>query len=464
MPPAFRFRRYRASARIVAAAFVLAVVLGGVLVIVVERGAASGRASEAARQGREANAAVSSAVAAFWQEREAAGEYLVVPSRAVGDEVLAKKRRFESAVAAVAPESRSEAGLLTSAVAGNRRWFATFQSHAGLVGKRDSLRAIAGLNRGEAAVLGPLAQLTKNNVDQYLGEERLAKTTAREALIAEIVGACVAVLAGVWFVLLAVRLVRRVEDQNAELLETDRLKDEFISTVSHELRTPITSVQGYVDVLLDDERDPITPKQRESLTIVHRNASRLLRLVNDLLLAAQAKTGKLEIETRRVDLVELARHAVERLAATAASNALELTFITSTRCAWVEADPARIGQAMENLLSNALKFTPSGGEVGMDIASDEERVTLTVTDTGVGMNATEVEQLFERFFRTDGAQAKQIQGIGLGLTIARAIVEAHGGTITVDSAPEVGTSFAITLPLASPLSDPVDHPVLASVV
>jgi signal transduction histidine kinase len=465
MAPALRFRRGGATLRIVAAALALAVVLGGALAIVVERGAASGRATEAARQGREENAALSGAVSAFWQEREAAGEYLVAQSRGVGNEVLAKESRFETAVAAVARESPSEAALLSSAVAGNRRLFATFHNQRGLVAKADSRRAFASLNRGEAAVLGPLAQLTHDNVGQYLSEESLATTTEREALIAEIVGACIALLAGVWFILLAIRLVRRVEHQNAELLEADRLKDEFISTVSHELRTPITSVQGYVDVLLDGDRDPVTPEQRESLTIVHRNVGRLLRLVNDLLLAAQAKSGKLEIETQRVDVVELARHSVERLSATAASNALELTFTTSSCCAWVEADPARIDQAIDNLLSNALKFTTSGGEVGLDVAAHEERVTLTVTDTGVGMSAAEVGQLFDRFFRTDGARGKQIQGIGLGLTIARAIVEAHGGTITVESEPDAGTSFVITLPLASPLADPVDrpdHPVLAN--
>ena len=225
MAPALRFSRRGATSRIVAAALALAVVLAGALAIVVERGAASRRATEAARQGREENVALSGAVSAFWQEREAAGEYLVAQSRGVGNEVLAKESRFETAVAAVARESPSEAALLSSAVAGNRRLFATFHNQRGLVAKADSRRAFASLNRGEAAVLRPLAQLTHDNVGQYLREESLATTTEREALIAEIVGACIALLAGVWFVLVAIRLVRRVEHQNAELLEADRLKD-----------------------------------------------------------------------------------------------------------------------------------------------------------------------------------------------------------------------------------------------
>lgn len=117
----------------------------------------------------------------------------------------------------------------------------------------------------------------------------------------------------------------------------------------------------------------------------------------------------------------------------------------------IDADVVRIPQAIDNLISNAIKFTPESGRVDVTLAQNEEHVTLTVADTGMGMTAADIDHLFERFFRTDSAQAQQIQGSGLGLPIVKAIVEAHDGTITVTSEPNAGTSFVISLPLARPL-------------
>ena len=128
--------------------------------------------------------------------------------------------------------------------------------------------------------------------------------------------------------------------------------------------------------------------------------------------------------------------------------------MTAPRNVWVEADGGRIGQAIDNLLSNALKFTPTGGEVSVAVDTGEEHATITVTDTGMGMSPAELNKLFTAFFRTDAVQAKHIQGTGLGLTISQAIVAGHGGTITVQSEPEAGTSFVITLPLSNPPAEP----------
>ena len=240
-------------------------------------------------------------------------------------------------------------------------------------------------------------------------------------------------------------VIRRIDAQNAELLEADRVKDEFIGTISHELRTPITSIQGYTDLLLEQQSEP--DEQRQFLTIVHRNAARLLRLVNDLLFVAQAEAGELEMRMERTDLVEIAAQAVEATRATAEKREVGLTFTSAFEQASVEADPARLGQAIDNLLSNAIKFTPAGGEVGIAVSEQAGQVLITVTDTGMGMTQPELARLFERFFRTKAAQEKSIQGTGLGLTITKAIVKAHGGAITVRSESTVGTSFVIALPL-----------------
>jgi signal transduction histidine kinase len=301
------------------------------------------------------------------------------------------------------------------------------------------------------------ARLTASIQAQMLTTEaefHHAVTRAKQLLVG-CVTATALLLALLVFQFLVQRRARRVDRRRVEELKmADRMKDDFISTVSHELRTPITSVQGYVEELLDVDGDPLTGQQRDFLTIVHRNAGRLLRLINDLLLSAEVIAGKLSLQTQRVDLVQLARNAVEEARTKAAKKTLQLTFSTSQRNAWVEVDSGRIGQAIDNLLSNALKFTPAGGQVSVVVATEKERAMITVTDTGMGMSPAEVSKLFTPFYRTDGAQVKSIQGTGLGLTITQAIVTAHGGSINVRSEPEAGTSFVIILPLSDPRAEP----------
>lgn len=199
-------------------------------------------------------------------------------------------------------------------------------------------------------------------------------------------------------------------------------------------------------MLLDDSIDPLSEQQRSFLTTVQRGSIRLERLVNDLLLTAQLRGGPLDIRTTNVDLVEIARDSVASAQAYATHKAVLLTFVAPPSSIWIEADRVRLGQAVDNLISNAIKFTPEAGRVEVALVQDEDRVTLTVSDTRMGMTSTDIKRLFEPFFRT-AAQAKQIQGTGLGLPIVKAIVEAHDGTITITSEPNVGTTLAISLPL-----------------
>jgi two-component system, OmpR family, phosphate regulon sensor histidine kinase PhoR len=154
------------------------------------------------------------------------------------------------------------------------------------------------------------------------------------------------------------------------------------------------------------------------------------------------------MQMMRADAVEIARLSVESAQAHAGHKGLRLSLSAPSNAIHIDADAIRLAQAFDNLISNAIKFTPAGGRVDVAVARARDRTTLTVSDTGMGLTAAEIERLFEPFFRTDSA--KQIQGTGLGLPIVKAIVEAHDGTINITSEPNIGTSFTISLPLARP--------------
>jgi signal transduction histidine kinase len=246
----------------------------------------------------------------------------------------------------------------------------------------------------------------------------------------------------------AERARRTLTDQNKRLRELDRLKDEFLSLVSHELRTPLTSIRGYLDLVLDEEAGELNDEQQRFLRAVERNSGRLLRLVGDLLFVAQADAGRLTLERAKVDLSALAADCVEgsRPVADQKSIALEL----ETRpVPTLVGDRGRLAQVLDNLVSNSLKFTPEGGRVAVRTAASNGRVVLEVEDTGIGIPAAEQPRLFERFFRAASATEQAIPGTGLGLAIVKAIVEAHGGDITVESMPHDGTTVRIELPLAA---------------
>jgi signal transduction histidine kinase len=246
----------------------------------------------------------------------------------------------------------------------------------------------------------------------------------------------------------AERARRTLTDQNKRLRELDRLKDEFLSLVSHELRTPLSSIRGYLDLVLDEEAGELNDEQQRFLRAVERNSARLLRLVGDLLFVAQADAGRLTLERAKVDLSALAADCVEGARPVADQKSIVLELATEPVPALV-GDRGRLAQVFDNLVSNSLKFTPEGGRVEVRTAASNGRVVLEVEDTGIGIPAAEQPRLFERFFRAASATEQAIPGTGLGLAIVKAIVEAHGGDITVESLPHDGTTFRIELPLAA---------------
>jgi signal transduction histidine kinase len=241
--------------------------------------------------------------------------------------------------------------------------------------------------------------------------------------------------------------------KNEELLELDRLKDQFVGLVSHELRTPLTSIRGYLELLLAGEAGDLTDEQRQFLGVVERNAHRLLALVGDLLFLAQVEAGRLALELGAVDLDSIAAECVETARPLAEEKGVTLTLATGP-VPLVVGDRARLSQLLDNLVSNGIKFTPSGGRVDVRIRGLRGKAVIEVRDTGMGIPATEQEHLFERFFRTSKATEQAIPGTGLGLAISKAIVEAHGGGIVVASDDDAGSTFRISLPVGQAQSAP----------
>jgi signal transduction histidine kinase len=246
-----------------------------------------------------------------------------------------------------------------------------------------------------------------------------------------------------------------VSRQHSEdLKEVSRLKDEFVGLISHELRTPLSSILGYLELLRDDDDAPLAEEQLGYLDVAERNANRLLRLVGDLLFAAQVEAGKVQLDERLQPLGAILAGCVESGRPVATTAGITLVLDVEADCV-ASVDAVRLGQACDNLVSNAIKFTPRGGSVTVGLTGSETIATITVTDTGMGIAADELDQLFSRFFRATTATRNAVPGVGLGLVIARAIARAHGGDMGVTSEEGVGTCFSMTLPLLEPHWVPV---------
>jgi signal transduction histidine kinase len=238
---------------------------------------------------------------------------------------------------------------------------------------------------------------------------------------------------------------RLLEEQNEKLREADRMKDEFVALISHDLRTPLTSIMGYLELALENEDLPET--ERGYLQVVERNSERLMHLVNDLLFVARLEAGEMDIHLDELDLATVVRQAVEEAGPRARAKEIVLESETDS-VPTVSGDPGRMCELLDNLVGNAIKFTPAGGKVDVRLSRRGEFARLEVEDSGIGIAPEDQDRLFERFFRAENTRDGHVSGTGLGLYIARAIVEAHGGRIDVSSTLGAGTCFCVELPLA----------------
>ena len=240
------------------------------------------------------------------------------------------------------------------------------------------------------------------------------------------------------------RLVGTSRDVTAER-DAERVKDEFFNLVSHELRTPLTSIIGYAELLSEMEAESLSEQGRRFVEVIERNSRRELNLVGDLLMLTRVTAGTFEIERSRADLAEIARTTLQNAGPAAEDGGVTLSLRVDAP-AIVDGDPHRLAQVVENLVSNAVKFTPPGGSVTVAVGGLDRRVFIEVADTGIGIPRNELGRLFDRMYRAEEAERRHIPGTGLGLTIVKAIVDAHDAAISIDSEPGRGTTVRVELP------------------
>jgi PAS domain S-box-containing protein len=239
-------------------------------------------------------------------------------------------------------------------------------------------------------------------------------------------------------------------------VETDRAKNEFVSTVSHELRTPMTSIKGYADLMLMGVAGGMTEEQQHYLSVIKGNADRVTSLVNDLLDVARMESGKTELELQETNVAGIITIAVNdhlRGLIENGDKTIDTRVDLEPSLPVVLADPERLLQVITNLLDNAYNYTPSGGVISIDAEVIEGYVQVAVSDTGIGIKEENLSHIFERYYRVDDSQVQGVAGTGLGLSIVRSLVLLHGGTIEVESEVDKGSSFIIRLPIAHQSED-----------
>ncbi|MHB1451392.1 MAG: response regulator [Coriobacteriia bacterium] len=239
-----------------------------------------------------------------------------------------------------------------------------------------------------------------------------------------------------------------IRDVTAER-EAMQMKNEFVSTVSHELRTPLTSIKGYIDLILDGEAGEINEIQEEFLSIVKENSDRLVDLINDMLDISRIESGRIVLKVQPLDLAERVTGAVNTFRAVLDQQGRTIKVDVPPGLPRAAGDPDRVGQVLINFISNAIKYSPEGGEVRVRADVDDYRIRVGISDEGIGIAPEDQQRLFTKFYRVDSSLTREIGGTGLGLSICKSIIELLGGEVGVQSEQGKGSTFWFTLPLAS---------------
>jgi len=242
---------------------------------------------------------------------------------------------------------------------------------------------------------------------------------------------------------------RALEDAKNTAEAASRAKSEFLANMSHELRTPLNSIIGFADVLAERISGPLNENQVQYVTDILESGQHLLSLVNDILDLAKIESGSMELQRSPVAVGQLAERTVQMFRERAMRHGIRLVAAVDPEVGIIVADERRLKQLLYNLLSNALKFTPPGGEVRVTIGQAVDTITLAVSDTGIGIPQDELVRIFESFYQVDSTLTKSAQGTGLGLAMVRQICELHGGQIAVSSELSHGSTFVVSLPRSS---------------
>jgi signal transduction histidine kinase/CheY-like chemotaxis protein len=242
-------------------------------------------------------------------------------------------------------------------------------------------------------------------------------------------------------------MVLTLHDITAER-EIASMKNEFVSTVSHELRTPLTSIKGYVDLILDGDAGEVDEIQREFLGIVKENADRLVALINDMLDISRIESGRVVLKIEPIHATDVVAGTVDSFRAVLEQTSRVVKVRVPEGLPRVAADRDRVGQVLMNFVSNALKYSPGGGDVVISAKHVGDFVNVSVQDHGMGISRDDIKQLFTKFYRIDNALTREIGGTGLGLSICKSIIELHGGKVWVRSKMGEGSTFSFSLPIA----------------
>ena len=230
----------------------------------------------------------------------------------------------------------------------------------------------------------------------------------------------------------------------AKLHEVDELKSRFFANISHEFRTPLTLIMGPVKRMQDASDDP---QEKEELGLVHKNATRLLELVNQLLDLSRLESGSMKLQAAPEDVIPLLRGLLQSFCSYAERKKVSMAFASSAESIIVYIDRDKFEKIVINILANAFKFTPEGGRVEMSVGQDLRHVSIRISDTGIGIPAEKIPKIFDRFYQVDGSHTREQEGTGIGLSLTRELVELHKGAITVESEEGRGSAFTVRLPL-----------------
>jgi two-component system phosphate regulon sensor histidine kinase PhoR len=229
-----------------------------------------------------------------------------------------------------------------------------------------------------------------------------------------------------------------------ELRRLERVRRDFVANVSHEFKTPLTAIQGFAETLLGGALDDKANRTR-FVEIIREQSQRLTRLTDDLLKLSRIEAGRLDLESQPVSVAALVNACVESAYLKAESKSIQITVGLPDDIPRIRGDAGQLGEVLQNLVDNALQYTPPGGQIDVTAYSNGHEVIFMVADTGIGIPESDHERIFERFYRVDAARSREAGGTGLGLSIARHIVDAHGGRIWVESAVGQGSRFRFSI-------------------